>query len=122
VLAPRQIKHEMCTVMHAQLAFGAGSRIRDNDLKSSRESESFPFASTGTLTACLTARICAQSAILCPAVTSRDQVRGGESESMLAAIRRTRRDEGHQLAEDEDAARAAPSCVPTSPVSKAAAT
>jgi hypothetical protein len=76
VPTPRQIEREMCSVMHVPLAFGARSRIRENGRRAARESASFPFASTGALTARLTARICAQSAIPCAAVTSGAEVRG----------------------------------------------
>jgi hypothetical protein len=62
-------------VMHVPLAFGARSRIRENGRRAARESASFPFASTGALTARLTARICAQSAIPYPAVTSCTELR-----------------------------------------------
>jgi hypothetical protein len=76
VPAPRQIKREMCSVMHEPLAFGSRSRIRENGRRAARESASFPFASTGALTARLTARIFAQSAISRTAVISRAEVRG----------------------------------------------
>jgi hypothetical protein len=103
VPAPRQLEREVCTVMHAQLAFGARSRIRDNGREAACEEG---VAEDGSSRRCGHLDRLLDRAYTCPVrhpLLDRPRVSARATRVRPFSLRLSARGgtRGHQLAEDD---------------------
>jgi hypothetical protein len=95
----RQLEREVCTAMHAQLAFGTSSRIRENGREAAREGG---VAEGESCRRCLYLEHLLDRAYTCPVrLPLPDRPPVSARAAVLTDISRTRRDARHQVAEDD---------------------